>query len=624
MTLPSVLDFALGDEEPTSPGSGRILLYGKDGRWYTLTSAGRELLGRGIKAIARTAGNGQPGTTDVYTVTLDDDTVAGTFSVLNGPVGPRGFDGWEPVLATVADGERRVLQLVDWTGGEGTKPAIPTNTYLGPTGLTTLASATDLRGATGQTGPAATLSSTTPLSLGTASAGTSGAAARGDHRHDHGNQAGGALHAAATTTVAGFMAASDKAKLDGVAAGATNNVAATAGPQAVASTPSVGTSAAYAREDHAHQGVASLAAGAGVSVSAAVGAITIANTDTGSAARAQIEARIGAANGIAPLGPDQTIPALFLPSYVDDVLEFDTLAALPAVGDRGKIYVTTSTDKQYRWSGSAYRQISESPGSTDAVPEGPVNQYFTVQRVRETALAGLSVATNAVIQAADTVLTAFGKLQAQISAISTFLAGADPFPQYATTAEASAAASSAVTAHEGLADPHPQYLTSAEAQALIPTAKLSAAISTLFTSAANSTAVQEVVGLDIPANYLTTARTFNFRLEGTQSQSAAATNVVVAIFVDGTQLAAASVAGGTAAQTNRAINAEGSVTYNGSTFFGGVTNGVSGVLPVSNSNVTGVAAAANTTHRLSIRVQTSTANAANIIRAASAYISQVH
>ena len=39
----------------------------------------------------------------------------------------------------------------------------------------------------------------------------------------HGNQAGGALHSAATTSANGFMAAADKQKLDGIATGATAN-----------------------------------------------------------------------------------------------------------------------------------------------------------------------------------------------------------------------------------------------------------------------------------------------------------------------------------------------------------------------------------------------------------------
>ncbi len=39
----------------------------------------------------------------------------------------------------------------------------------------------------------------------------------------HGNRGGGSLHAAATTSVAGFMSSADKVKLDGVEAGATAN-----------------------------------------------------------------------------------------------------------------------------------------------------------------------------------------------------------------------------------------------------------------------------------------------------------------------------------------------------------------------------------------------------------------
>lgn len=68
--------------------------------------------------------------------------------------GPSGNNGWSPLLALVVDGERRVLQVTDWTGGTaGTKPA--TGQYVTATGLSaTLANAIDVRGATGATGPA--------------------------------------------------------------------------------------------------------------------------------------------------------------------------------------------------------------------------------------------------------------------------------------------------------------------------------------------------------------------------------------------------------------------------------------------------------------------------------------
>lgn len=59
-----------------------------------------------------------------------------------------GDNGWSPVLSLVTDGARRVLQVSDWVGGEGTKPI--TGQYVGPTGLvSTVAAAVDIRGPQG-------------------------------------------------------------------------------------------------------------------------------------------------------------------------------------------------------------------------------------------------------------------------------------------------------------------------------------------------------------------------------------------------------------------------------------------------------------------------------------------
>jgi hypothetical protein len=74
------------------------------------------------------------------------------------------------------------------------------------------------------------------------------------------------------------------------------------------------------------------------------------------------------------------VPSIQLPSYVDDVEEYANLSAFPATGETGKIYVSIDSNKTYRWSGSAYVEISPSPGSTDAVVEGSTNLYFTNER----------------------------------------------------------------------------------------------------------------------------------------------------------------------------------------------------------------------------------------------------
>lgn len=99
----------------------------------------------------------------------------------------------------------------------------------------------------------------------------------------------------------------------------------------------------------------------------------------------------GAANGVAPLGSDSKVPSTYLPSYVDDVVELIAIAtsapstcakddmyfnstsskiftatAANTWGDtgadpeKGKIYVNTSNNTSYRWSGSQMTEISSS------------------------------------------------------------------------------------------------------------------------------------------------------------------------------------------------------------------------------------------------------------------------
>ena len=68
----------------------------------------------------------------------------------------------------------------------------------------------------------------------------------------------------------------------------------------------------------------------------------------------------GRAGGVVPLDSDGLISSMYLPSYVDDVLEYATFSALPAIGESGKIYVTLDTNLTYRWSGTTYIEISKS------------------------------------------------------------------------------------------------------------------------------------------------------------------------------------------------------------------------------------------------------------------------
>lgn len=57
---------------------------------------------------------------------------------------------------------------------------------------------------------------------------------------------------------------------------------------------------------------------------------------------------------------DGKVPASQLPSFVDDVVEYNGVANFPTTGESGKIYVDSSANTIYRWSGSAYVQIPTS------------------------------------------------------------------------------------------------------------------------------------------------------------------------------------------------------------------------------------------------------------------------
>lgn len=381
---------------------------------------------------------------------------------------------------------------------------------------------------------------------------------------------------------------------------------------------------------------------------------------------------------VATLDGSGKVPAAQLPSYVDDVLEFANLAAFPVMGESGKIYVAIDTGFTYRWSGSQYVVISANQNAFAAItgntgtatadtvsdtisitgtngistsatdtPDGVVitPQYaapVTIGTANSEGAANTFARSNHVHAHGD---QAGGTLHAAATtSVNGFMSAADKTKLDGIQSGAQVNAVTSVFGRTGAvvaqqADYDAFFTTPAEAAAAapvqsvngqtgavniaIPAPKLSANITTLFASPANSTAVTVVLSLAIPANYLTTGKSFDFDLEGTQSQSAAATNVVGAIFVNGTQLVSAAVAGGTAAQTNRSLRMKGGIMWNGANYLGNITVGVSGVLPVGNANVAGVAVAASAAHNIDLRVQTSTANAANIIRAMVAAIKEI-
>lgn len=65
----------------------------------------------------------------------------------------------------------------------------------------------------------------------------------------------------------------------------------------------------------------------------------------------------GQSQGIAPLDENGKVTSSYLPSYVDDVLEYDTRTTFPTTGESGKIYIALDTNKTYRWGGTTYVEL---------------------------------------------------------------------------------------------------------------------------------------------------------------------------------------------------------------------------------------------------------------------------
>lgn len=121
------------------------------------------------------------------------------------------------------------------------------------------------------------------------------------------------------------------------------------------------------------------------------------------AAGAQMTSQKNANDGYAGLDSAGLIPSSLLPSYVDDVIEAANFAALTG-GVAGKIYVTLDNNKTYRWSGSAFVEISASPGSTDAVTEGSTNLYYTQARADARVAAAAATGTGNLVRATSPTL----------------------------------------------------------------------------------------------------------------------------------------------------------------------------------------------------------------------------
>lgn len=138
------------------------------------------------------------------------------------------------------------------------------------------------------------------------------------------------------------------------------------------------------------------------------------------------------------------VPVSQLPSYVDNILEFATIAALPNPGAGSTIYVITTgvdIDKLFRWSGTMYIQVG-GPGydGSDVIAEAAIRAAADIW-LQNQIDAEIAARTTADTNEATTRAAADTNLQNQITAEVTARTNADTTLQNNINAEANTRAS---------------------------------------------------------------------------------------------------------------------------------------------------------------------------------------
>ena len=143
-------------------------------------------------------------------------------------------------------------------------------------------------------------------------------------------------------------------------------------------------------------------------------------TAVGTAVKARIlSSEKGVANGVATLDGTGKIPSAQLPSYVDDVVEYANLAAFPGTGSSGILYIALDTNKQYRWAGSTYQQITSGAVDSVAGKTGVITLDTNDINGLSTALSGKAASTHSHVIGDVTGLQTALDSKASASALST-------------------------------------------------------------------------------------------------------------------------------------------------------------------------------------------------------------
>lgn len=153
----------------------------------------------------------------------------------------------------------------------------------------------------------------------------------------------------------------------------------------------------------------------------------VARTNLGVLSAAETEANIqadivaikGKPLGLAELDAAGLVPASQLPSYVDDVIEVATYADLPAIGEKGKIYIVVADEtsdgntNSYRWADTVYARVSNTLTAADVKSLYESNLDTNAFTDAEKLSVGVSTTLNTT---ATTLPTAINEIHGEVDA----------------------------------------------------------------------------------------------------------------------------------------------------------------------------------------------------------------
>ncbi len=123
----------------------------------------------------------------------------------------------------------------------------------------------------------------------------------------------------------------------------------------------------------------------------------------------QQENEKGVANGYASLDSSTLVPLVQIPNSLDDVLAYANQATFPATGTTNRIYLDNTLNKIFRWTGSAYQELSIASAASWGTITGTLSNQTDLQNALNAKEASITAGTTAQYYRGDKTFSDFAE-----------------------------------------------------------------------------------------------------------------------------------------------------------------------------------------------------------------------